>query len=520
MPDTKKMATHSSSAKKVIDVLGTSLATYVEFGVYLVCGIFVARVLGPENYGVYAFSVWLCGWFILLANNGLTITAIRTIAHKRGEQDLLAADQSSRRFRRWHLLSTVAVIAGGTALIIIFPPKEWVAHLPLFILAMILAVWSRATLLMNVSIGKGFEDFRMGNFSGVLGALLSGFLLVAWWYANGSLIGYFFIYAVSGLIAMGASHFFLRRHLPSANSLSTIRDDAALRQTVLTGFYVILLTLSSRTFETALLKAHHATELVGFFAIAGTLSKGILDLLTSGFDKVLLPSMAKKVGVSGNEGLVDLLSHSTRLYWFFGMLASGFGLVCTESLIEITYGAKFAAAAFPTKVCLVVGGLTAFAGALNATQLSTGNHKERIYGCVVSVIANLAASFALIPTFGLLGAVMALVVGVVTNALVSAWQVNRRFKPSFHFKEMVRLFVAHLIAVAIALVLDHYLEIKWRMFATGFVFLMCFIAISVLMKSWKSSDFQMLASVFEGRGKFGNRMYRWFGQAQKRFSSD
>ena len=60
-----------------------SLSSYVEFALGLVVSIWIARALGPDDFGRYAFIVWLCSWLITCSNNALTTSSTKFIAEVR-----------------------------------------------------------------------------------------------------------------------------------------------------------------------------------------------------------------------------------------------------------------------------------------------------------------------------------------------------------------------------------------------------------------------------------------------------
>ena len=200
------------AASQLLNVLVASASSYAEFGLYLLCGVLVARALGPEQYGIYAFSVWLCGWLILLCNNGLTISAIRYVAESRGREEQNLAVTVARLMRRWQVICLITVLSVAVAALVLVPPNEWANQLYIFIGVAVLSTWARSSLLLNVSIGKGFEDFSMGNFCGLVGAAFSLILIFCWRAYGGGLIGYFAIYAVSGFVAFLCSTWLLKKY--------------------------------------------------------------------------------------------------------------------------------------------------------------------------------------------------------------------------------------------------------------------------------------------------------------------
>src|SRR5690606_13369762 len=59
-------------------------STYVTYALGMLTSIVIARTLGPDDFGRYAYVVWLAGLLVLVVNNGITTTAIRFVSESLG----------------------------------------------------------------------------------------------------------------------------------------------------------------------------------------------------------------------------------------------------------------------------------------------------------------------------------------------------------------------------------------------------------------------------------------------------
>ena len=57
-----------------------SVSAYIEYGLGLLISVWVARALGPADFGRYAFTVWLCRWLIICSNHALTTVITINVA--------------------------------------------------------------------------------------------------------------------------------------------------------------------------------------------------------------------------------------------------------------------------------------------------------------------------------------------------------------------------------------------------------------------------------------------------------
>ena len=61
-----------------------TVSTYIEYALGLLMSVWIARSLGPSDFGRYAFTVWLCGWLIVCSNHALTTSSTKFIAEADG----------------------------------------------------------------------------------------------------------------------------------------------------------------------------------------------------------------------------------------------------------------------------------------------------------------------------------------------------------------------------------------------------------------------------------------------------
>jgi O-antigen/teichoic acid export membrane protein len=317
---------------------------------------------------------------------------------------------------------------------------------------------------------------------------------------------------VSGLFACGYAFYKLRPHLVSVNSKSSALtsgewaiDKKQMRKHIfLTGMTIGLWMLANRTVESLLLKQFSTPEVLGFFVLAGTLSKAILDMMIGGFEKVLLPMMSKKVGDGGGQNLAGIVSESVRLYVAIGMFNIGLAVLGSEGLIRVLYGKAFEGAALPLMISLVSGGLFVFIGALNAFQISTDNQADRIKGMLLTLIPTVGIAYLLVPKFGLAGAAVSVAISQFFNTAVSVVQVRKKLKFAFPLNSTVRLLGASLTGTCFCWLLKHELPEQWGFVPAVLLYVLLFFILSVLFRSWKIQDFDAVCAIVD-RTSLGNR---------------
>ncbi len=497
-----------------------SIASYAELAFGLVLGVVIARSLGSAEFGHYAFAVWACGTLITLSNNALTMSSIKFVAEIRGAGQMDVASALSARLYRWHGISTAIVLVAFATIALVHPPDEWRESFALMIPLLVVGAWARSGYMMMAAVGKGNERFEVESVALVLSALANLLLVSALSLIGGSLVGFFAIYAVCGLLQNLAARILLRRFalVPAPKPLEPVLARRLKRHLLQSGVLVGVGLLGDRTIEVLLLKAYAASEAVGFFAIAGALTKGATYLLAGALTSVLLPAMSRAFGLGGSGSVVRMLPEAIRFYWFIGVAIAGLGATVAPGAVRLLYGAQYEAAIPAVMVNLMVAGFVLISAAFNAFQTSNDNQGDRIKIAAMTLGVNVVAGLALVPAFGLTGALASLAITKLA-AVCFSWGFARRTDGvTMPVAPMIRVLCAALLASALAEVVDLVVESRFAFVGAGVVFMATYIVSTVVLRAWTRPDYDAVAEVFGRFGKGGQSIVAVVNAAEKRFS--
>lgn len=497
-----------------------SIASYAELAFGLILGVVIARSLGSAEFGHYAFAVWACGTLITLSNNALTMSSIKFVAEVRGADQLDVASALSSRLYRWHGISTGVVLVVFATVSVLHPPEEWRESFALMIPLLVIGAWARAGYMMMAAVGKGNERFEVESVALGLSALTNLLLVSALAWIGGSLVGYFAIYAVCGLLQNLAARTLLRRFgiLPKAKPLEPVLAARLKRHLLLSGVLVGVGLLGDRTIEVLLLKTYAASEAVGFFAIAGALTKGATYLLAGALTSVLLPAMSRAFGIGGSGSVVRMLPEAIRFYWFIGVAIAGLGATVAPGAVRLLYGAQYEAAIPAVMVNLMVAGFVLISAAFNAFQTSSDHQGDRIKIAAMTLGVNLVAGLALVPAFGLTGALISLAITKFA-AVCFSWSFARRTDGvTMPVAPMIRVLAAALLASALAEVVDLVVDSRFAFVGAGLVFMVTYIVATVVLRAWTRPDYDAVAEVFGRFGQGGQSIVALINAAKQRFS--
>lgn len=486
-----------------------AFASYVESAIGLLAGIVIARTLGPADYGHYAYGVWLCGLLIMISNSALTTSSIKFLAELRGAQKIDLAHVLVFKFQRWQTMSVFLVLTGLVVVNSVHPIEGWhgTSLAPMLIIT-IVAVWARAGFWLRGAMGKGFELFVPENLTLAITALLNMVLTLALAWQGVGVIGFFTSYACLGLV----SNLMVRWMIKGRGVESVKGDlpkplmDRVTRHLLLTGVMITLSALTNRAVEMTLLQKFTGSAAVAYFAIAGALSKGAVDLLAGGVSAVLLPSMARQYGAGGSRALAGMLVESTRMYWFMGLTVAGVGLTVADGAIHALYGTRYVGAISALSWQLLVSGLLVMNGAALAALTADDRQFGRIVIIGSAFLFNAGLGYAFIPTYGLNGAIAS---SVLTQcfATVLIWSYTLYLTQArLLLGPMSRLLMAAAMATGVSWSVTHLLGGVWAFIPGAMVFVVLYLVLSVVLRTWRQSDFDIFCSLANRGGAPGRKL--------------
>lgn len=490
-------------------------STYVAYAAGLVTNTLIARNLGPADYGRYAYLVWLSGVLVLLMNNGLTTSAIRFMSECLGRKDLEGAQRLHSWFRQRQVLAGVGVALVFLVALPFLKPSGWEGDLIFFAALALLASMAKAWYLFSISAAKGHGMFGVEAMSISVLSMVNLFTVVGMFFIGASLNVYLLLFVGISIAHPLMAKVQLRR-AGVHSSRGPIEPElmARVRPHL---FWTVLSTLvwafSNKSFETFLLNNLVGAEAVGFFTIAATLTRGGVELLSTGLTTVLMPSMANAYGAGGIERVARITGAAARLFHFFGLLLAGVGIFWAEPVIVAMYGTKFLPAAFLLQLMVVVRGLTLMNAAIGALFSVTDNQRVRAGEATLSVTLSAVMAFWLVPKYGLNGAIAAHAIstGLVFVYVLTALRIV--LKVSLPWGDLMRTSAAALLSLAIGAGLswasNHAL---WAQLVAGILFLPLYLAATLLFRSWTQADlmlFDKLTSRIPALQTLPLRLQRW-----------
>ena len=373
----------------------------------LFVGIYVARYLGPEQFGVYSYAAAFVALFGTIARLGLDGIVVRDLVNHPQERDVYLGTAF------WLKLIGAFVTLGLLAIAVQFTSNDATTNLYIFIIASGLIFQSfdvvdfhfqSKVLSKYVSIAKLVQL--------ALSSILKLYFILTqadlFWFVLVSLVDQITL-ALSLAFAYWRQRigsFFLSFNLGAAKTM--LRNSWPL---ILSG---IAISLYMRI-DQVMIKEMLGEKEVGLYSAAARLSEAwyfVPGIITASFFPAIVN--AKKISQ-------DLYySRLQRLYTFLMWMAVAVAVPMTfisEWLVTLLYGVAFKEAGQVLMIHIWAGVFVSFGVASGSWYTTENLQRYALYRTLAGAIINIVLNLILIPRYGLVGAAISTVIAQSMAAL-------------------------------------------------------------------------------------------------------
>lgn len=425
---------------------------------YLMVFPYISRVLGPVNIGKINFANSVIGFFIILANFGVSTYGIKEIAKARDARTRL-----SRTFSELFYINLIFTVFSVLGYLLLFLFVEKIQREP--VLFLILGI----QIIMNPFLIDwfygGLEDYKYITLRSVAFKVISVFLVFFLIRGRHD----YLLFAVISVIALSGSNLLniirsrkysslvlkklsLARHLPPLSSLFF----SALIGGVFIYFDIVLLGFLGNDLS------------VGFYSICKSIMGTVIVFIGS-LGTVLIPRLSYHFGKGNHKEYRALIGKSINFIYFLSFpIMIVFALLSREIML-VFGGAKFAAAAAgfrlitPHILFCSLAGLYCF-----QVLLPMNREKEIIIANIVGAFVNFTINFIFIPRYSYLAASVAIVVSDL-SVLVMEIFLSRKYAafPVFNRKSINYLAGSALILAVVLGIRSIVQDASWRLLTSA-----------------------------------------------------
>ncbi len=466
--------------------------------------VYLARVLGPEELGIYALGVTLIGFLGIFNTLGLPHSAVRFVAsyraaekHRelhallwRGGGVLLAANA---------VLAVVLLTFGRVVAVRFYHSPTLVRYLPLFAFLMLLAVISG----FYGKVLAGYRDIKLRtwivNFIGSPLNMLAAILLIS---AGMGLRGYITAQILSSAIVSVMLLVAVRRFTPSAARFFAQASSSPPRE--VWSFSAAMLGIGFLEFlvsqvDKVALGYYRGAREVGIYSVAAAVVVYV-PLVLSSINQIFAPTIAD-LHTRGDLALLKRLFQSLTK-WVVGLtLPLALVIIIFSRPVMRIFGVDFEAG-WPILIIGTVGQLVnCGVGSVGYLLLMSGNQKRLIKVQIAMAALMVVASIALVPVLGAIGAATAAAMSNVGMNILNLMEVRKALGISPYNKGYLRLLVPAAVTLTAILVLSRMSSMfhhDWIAVAVTLVLAYAVFAGGVFMVGLDSDD-RLVASAMWSR---------------------
>ncbi len=370
--------------------------------------IWIARYLGPNEFGLLNYAQSFAALFIIMSKLGLDTIVIRDLVKYKDQENLLLGTA-------FVLKIGGAILSLGLLLLLLFVITTTVYEKSLIFIIAFSAIFQAFGVIDFFFQSKVLSKFIV--LSDVLTLILSSLLKVLLILSN-SPLEYFAAVAVfdGALMALTYSYVYVQNHgnirkwrFNRRIAINYIQDSWPL-------IFSSLLVIIYIRIDQIMIKHMLNDNAVGQYAAATKLSEAwyFLPIMITA---TVFPSIieAKKQDEKIYLNRIQIL-YNTMVWMSIGI--SLLVLIFGQSLIEILYGNTYVDAGNVLKIHIVS---TIFGNiGLVSNRFYTTENMQRLvlYKSILGVSINITLNFLLIPKFGVIGAAIAILITQISTSLV------------------------------------------------------------------------------------------------------
>jgi O-antigen/teichoic acid export membrane protein len=409
-------------------VLGIGGMKLLSMPLTLAASILLARALGPEGYGKYAFVLAVIGVLVLPIGPGIGQLITREVAsyYSYGNFSLLRG--FLKRALQWVLLGSSLLI--GTLTIIFVPFVSWALddRWTLLLIGSLIYPWMGLNGL-RVNTMRGLHITVKGQIPDLivqpgLHLLLSGLLLLFGVLTPASALS---SQLASTAVAVGLGGWLLFKYMPiNLRTASPAFENVKWANSILP--------------FTALTGAGLLNSQIGLLILGGTNDQegvAALQLAQSGallvtfsltvIEMVVAPEMARAFSEGDLQRLQKLLRYSARIALLLGLPIAILLVFCGGSIVDIVYGELYVDVVAVPLAILAIGYLiNVILGSAGLLLTMCGYERDTLALQLLSLSLNLFLSLTLIPEYGAVGAAYSVSISLVLRNTLMAKKVYQR----------------------------------------------------------------------------------------------
>jgi O-antigen/teichoic acid export membrane protein len=426
----KKIGSASSLRRQLLyGGIGNGLIQAGNKLVGLIFAVVLARTIGTQGYGTYAYAMAILTLLMIPGEFGTPNLLVREIAAGEARQEWSQIRGIIIRFLQIVFVVSIllATIAATSIYLLGANIPETLQNTLLLMLILLPVLTLSQTMLYAM---RGFQHVVKSQAVGLLARPLLVLIVVALLFTfapnlrSPQLV--MVIQIAVGVLLGGYTIYLLYRYMPPP--VRTVTATYKTRQWVGSAIPFILLSsafLINSQADIIMLGMFQPVEDVGIYRVA-TQGAGLVAFGLQAVNSVVAPQFAKMYAKNEMALLQRLVTTSARIVL---LIATPFALIfifAGDTLITLIFGAEFAQAYAPLKVLTYGQFFNAAMGSVGFLLTMSGQEKVALKIMLITATLNVMLNLILIPQFGATGAAIATTITLMLWNIMLYFEVKNR----------------------------------------------------------------------------------------------
>jgi stage V sporulation protein B len=509
------VASQSLSSSAILTL--TNLVANVILGL---SSLLVARLLGPQNYGIYTLALSLPFFIQILIGMGVTNAITRFSSYHLAKVDLQTARRMTRNGISFLLISGLAftiitLVLSPYFSTILLHRSDITIYVEVSSLFVITQTMFSCVSLAFIGWGSSSQVALWTILQALLKLLISVGLVLGGFGTLGALYGYLLSLFIAGILGMLSLYVLkFRNHKlsvqrsrelsPSTSYLQAFTSDVRemMRYGVPSFFGSVILSISQQPVLVVIISAIASNALIGYYGAASVVSIGVAMVLGS-FTTALFPAFSKLDGMAYDTRTA--FRYAVR-YVSYAVMPALFFLIASSSLvIDILFGKAYSQSSH-FLVLLTVSYLPlAFGQAvLPAYFMGMGKTRLMMYMNLAETLATLIPVFVLIfwLKLGIDGLLYAIIISNIAPTALGLYSAKKYLGADVDYVNLMKTLLVSAFSSLMITALSYFflagLNQSLALVLELLIFLAIYLTLAPLSGSVRREDVNRLRSSASG----------------------
>ncbi len=471
--------------------------------------IILARLITPEEYGLYSIALIPSYMIILFRDWGVNSAITKYTASLRAE---------NREEHAYEIVVTGILFEAAAGLIlsiILFSLSSLIASTIFqrpesssLIAITSITVFAGALLMASQSTFIGFERMELNSLTTICQAIVKSvaapLLVFVGYGALGATLGYTISFLAAAIIGLAILYLTIIRRIKAKNP-QKIGIAKTLKKML---HYGVPLSISSITigfliqFYGFMMAIYCTNTMIGNYQ-AATQFATILTFFTIPVSTVLFPAFSKINPKNEIELLQIVFASSVKYAAMILIPATTAMMVLSKPMISTLFGEKWIYAPFFLTLYVISNLFTIF-GSLSLRSLlaGLGETKIRMKLSLITLAIGIPIAFLLIPTMGIVGLILTTLVAEIPSIGLGLYWIWKHYKVKVDVKSSVKILaVSATAATTTFLTINFIVYADWIELIVGsLIFLATYLIVAPITGAINQTDISNLKTMFSGLG--------------------